>query len=56
MKFLKDFIIVDAAYPPFKSGSFDTVLIYEVLEHLEFNKAKIIINECKKLEKILIVT
>lgn len=56
MKYNKELIIADAAHLPFKYASFDTVLIPEILEHLDFDQAKLVISESIKIGKKILLT
>jgi len=52
----KDFIIASAATLPFKSKAFDTVLIPEILEHVQLDYAKKIVAEAKNVAKKILAT
>jgi hypothetical protein len=50
------FLQLDAAKMPFKDKEFDTVMIPDILEHVEFEHAKKIVKEAFRVGKKLIVT
>ncbi len=51
-----EFVIADAANQPFKNNSFDTVIIPETLEHVDFVKAKKIVRESLRVGKKVLIT
>ncbi len=50
------FVSGDAAKMDFKDGEFDTVMIPDILEHVELPHAKKIVKECLRVGKKLIIT
>jgi glycosyltransferase involved in cell wall biosynthesis len=52
----KDFIIASAFMLPFKDKAFDSILIPEILEHVTFENAKIIVNESKRIAYEVLTT
>lgn len=51
-----EFVIADAANQPFGNMSFDTVVISETLEHMDFGKAKKIVKESLRVGKKVLIT
>jgi len=52
----KDFIIASAAALPFKGKAFDTVLIPEILEHVQLDYAEKIVTEAKNVANKIVAT
>ncbi len=51
-----EFVIADAANQPFGGMAFDTVIISETLEHVDFGKAKKIVKESLRVGKKVLIT
>lgn len=50
------FILGDAAKMPFSDKEYDTVIIPDILEHVEYDYARLIIKECCRVGKKLLIT
>ncbi|MFH0890144.1 MAG: class I SAM-dependent methyltransferase [Candidatus Aenigmatarchaeota archaeon] len=51
-----DFVIADATAQPFRNNSFDTVIIPDTLEHVDFGKAKKIVKESLRVGRKVLIT
>ena len=49
------FVRADGAHLPFRDDAFDTVMIPEILEHVEMEKAQVIVNEGSRVGRRLII-
>jgi SAM-dependent methyltransferase len=52
-----DLILADATHPPFRPGTFDCVIVAEVIEHLPKDKGKVLLDQVEMISRdIVIVT
>ena len=51
-----EFAIGDAKFLPFKNDAFDIVIVSEILEHVNYEDAKIILSEARRVGKEILIT
>ncbi len=52
----KDFMLASALQLPFQDKAFETILIPEIMEHVQLSQAKTILAESKRVAKSLLIT